>query len=236
MEDSKDEKDRIGSVVTITPSPVTEKRKLSRQNNELRKKIKRDEIYEAINFQDKKIDAPKPRKWTRVFVGVVDDPTHIYGFHPVFGYTKHWNDKEYVKLKRDQVLTNIQWWRDMMNTIHEDCDELYDQVTVMDKFWEEYMQESTNIEDNIEEYDQIILNVLNKEALTALINWNKNDAAVSFLYNLIHFTKMSVYKAECNSGFESVTVFQNDGVLCGEIILEAGKTFEWRKMNCLLED
>ena len=98
------------------------------------------------------------------------------------------------------------------------------------------MEQSTNIEENLEKCDHIILNILNQEALAALIKRQKNDAIVSFLYNLIHFTKMTVYKSEWYSGFEAVTVFQNDGVLCSEMILEAGKKVKWRNINEPLEN
>ena len=42
-------------------------------------------------------------------------------------------------------------------------------------------------------------------------------------------------RADWFIGFESVTEFVNDGVLVGEIILEAGKKLKWRPMNIVLD-
>ena len=178
----------------------------------------------------------EPSKGIRVLMGQVIDEMNIFDVQTVFGYTKHWFDKDYIKLKRKQVLENLQWWRNTNISIHEEGDELYDEDTLLEPFYEEIMTETTNIENNIEEYDHIVTNILNKEALAALINRKKSDPVVSFLYNLMHFNKMSVYKADWYTGFESVTVFQRDGLLCGELVVEAGKKFKWTNKDWPLDD
>ena len=76
----------------------------------------------------------------------------------------------------------------------------------------------------------IILNALSQEALAHYINRKKDDAVAFFLFNLIHFHKLTLYKAECYMvAIETVTVFENDGEVVGELILEAGKKMKWKK-------
>ena len=221
-------------LILVTPKSLSKKRSIQVSETTHQKKEKKNEVEVKLFKRENELHTISQPKWPRDFVGVIDDAADSYKVHSVYGYTKHWFDKDYIKLKRDQILTNLKWWCDMNSTILDDCNGQYDPIAILDKFWEEILEQTNNIEFNIENYDAIVLNVLNQESLGALINRKKNDAVVHFLYNLIHFNKMTIYKAECCTVvFESVTVFENkDGVLCGEMILVAGKKMKWRSLNC----
>jgi hypothetical protein len=151
--------------------------------------------------------------------------------HPVFGYTKHWYEKDYVVLKLKQVYSRLRWWR----RANEDvvmglCKEMHHDK--IDSFNETVVNEFTKMRDDIKVYHNVVLNVLNREALAQVLNRkDKNDSIVHFMYNLIHSKKISVYKAEWYVGFKTVTVFERYGEdePCGEVSLESGGTFEWRK-------
>ena len=204
------------ALMYVSPNQVSKKRSF-KGTDENRKKSK------AVFRQTQSV-------LPRVLVGIIEDYDNESGLPHVYGYTKFWYDKDYIKFKRDQLVSNLNWWRDKNVTVYEDCNDSYDEETMLDKFYEEIMTEINNIEDHIEEFDKIVLNVLNQEALANLINRKKDDAIAFFLFNLLHFQKLTVYKSECYMvAFETVTVFENDGVLVGELIVEAGKKMKWKK-------
>ena len=167
---------------------------------------------------------------SRVLVDTIEDQENDNGLHHVYGFTKHWFDKDHIKLKRNQILSNLKGWRHQNVQLYKDCNDKYLKDTVLDKFYEVLMEETINIEDHVEVFDGIILNALSQEALAHYINRKKDDAVAYFLFNLIHFDKLTLYKAECYMvAFQTVTVFEKDGVVVGELILEAGKKMKWNK-------
>ena len=207
----------LGTLIAITPEHASKKRTSEGIHKEQYKNVTHSSYHPLL-----------PRE----LIGIIVDDRKEFGFHHVYGHTKHWFDKDFMKLKKDQVLTNLKWWVDK-NVNHYEVANDNEESTVLDSFYEELMEETQNIEDSIKDYENIVLNILNKEALASIINRTKDDAATSFLYNLMHFQKLTVYKAECPMvAFETVTVFENDGVVSGELILVAGEKMEWRSMVC----
>ena len=223
-DEDESKKDHSKNVV----SPPSKKRKTNNDSDDsLRLKRTKNRNDDEENYQ-----LTKP---LRVSVGVREDIANEDMVHPVYGYTKHWFDKEYIELKRHQILEKLKWWRTHHMTIMEKEEDMYDQ-TVLDAFWDEAINESCKIDEHIKVYNHVVLNVLNQEALASVIGKNANDGIVSFFYHLIHSTQITVNRADWFIGFESVTEFVNDGVLVGEIILEAGKKLKWRPMNIVLDE
>ena len=150
--------------------------------------------------------------------------------HSVFGYTKFWYEKDYVELKLEQVFHRLKWWRNKHEEIIDFQDEMYGQDKI-NHFYHNVVNETLKIEDNIRHYKYVALNVLNREALASVLQKDKDDGIVRFMFHLIHAKKLSLYKAEWYVGFKTVTVFEKYGETkpYGEVSLEAGESFEWKK-------
>ena len=200
----------------VCVSPKDEKRKRSHGNDGVFRKIKKTSVLCATPIL------------TRDLIGVIENEENHLGLHYVHGFIKHWFDKDFIQFKREQIVSNLHWWVSKNVEVYKNSNDNYDEETVLDKFYEELMVETTNIEDHIKDFTAIILNVITQEALAHFINRRQDDAVAFFLYNLIHFDKLTLYKAECYMvTFETVTVFEKDGVVVGELILEAGKKWKW---------
>ena len=200
----------------VCVSPKDGKKKRSHGNDEEVRKFKKTSIRCATAIL------------SRDLIGVIEDDENQLGLHYVYGFTKHWFDEDFIKLKRKQILSNLHWWVHKNVEVYKESNDNYDEETILDKFYEELMVETTNIEDHVKDFTTVILNVITQEALAHYINRRKDDAVAFFLYNLIHFHKLTMYKAECYMvTFETVTVFEKDGVVVGELILEAGKKWKW---------
>ena len=137
-------------LIIVTPKPLSKKRPVQVSETTHQKKEKNDEVKVKRFKRENELHTISQPKWPRDFVGVIDDAADSYKVHSVYGYTKHWFDKDYIKLKRDQILSNLQWWRDMNSTILDDCNGQYDPIAILDKFWEEILEQTNNIEFNIE--------------------------------------------------------------------------------------
>ena len=74
----------------------------------------------------------------------------------------------------------------------------------------------------------MVPNALNEMALASILSKEEDDDVVKFVYNLIHAKKMTIYKADWNDGFQSVTAFANKDRVYGEIYLRGGTSFRWR--------
>ena len=204
-----------GSMTYVSPQQITKKRAFEVADGLKKKKLTFQHNVSILN---------------RVLVATIEDDDHAGGLHHVFGYLKHWFDKDYIKLKRNQILSDVKWWRDHHVDIYHECCGKYDIETILDKFLEVVMEESNNIIDILEEFDHFVINVLNQEALGHCINRKENDPVTFFLYNLIHCHNITLYKAECYMvAFETITVFEHDGVVVGELVLDAGKKMKWMK-------
>ena len=170
----------------------------------------------------------------RVSYASIEDVGGQDQLHPVFGYTKFWYEKEYVELKLEQVFHRLKWWRNKNEEIIDFQDEMYGQDKI-NHFYHNVVNETLKIEDKIRHYKYVALNVLNREALASVLQKDKEDGIVRFMYHLIHSKKMSLYKAEWYVGFKTVTVFEKYGETkpYGEVSLEAGESFEWKKYENL---
>ena len=212
---SKMKQDTVpNTLVCVSPDKANKKR--THGNDEEVRKLKKISIQreEAI--------------LSRELIGIIEDKDNELGLHYVYGFTKHWFDKDFIKLKRKQVISNLHWWVHKNVEVYKESNDNYDEETILDKFYEELMEETTNIEDHVEDFNSVILNVITQEALAHYINRKKDDEVAFFLFNLIHFHKLTLYKSECYMvTFETVTVFEKDGMVVGELILEAGKKWKW---------
>ena len=77
-----------------------------------------------------------------------------------------------------------------------------------------------------------LLSVLKKDKEDGIVlKKDKEDGIVKCMFHLIHSKKLSLYKAEWYVGFKTVTVFEKYGETkpYGEVSLEAGESFEWKK-------
>jgi hypothetical protein len=212
----------------VTPSPK-KRAKFKSGSEEERKQEKEEQEEEEEEQYKNRDDITFHLLAHHASIEDVDGQDQV---HPVFGYTKHWFEKDYIVLKLKQVYFRLRWWRrvneDIMLNLSEEMHQ--DQI---DSYNKTVVNEVMQIRDNIKVYnDNVVLNVLNREALAQVLKKkDKNDSIVHFMYNLIHSKKISIYKAEWYVGFKTVTVFEryDEDEPCGEVSLDSGGTFEWRK-------
>ena len=198
-----------------------------------------DELYgddvDGMNMEEKvyaefeKEEKGDVARRLRVPISSIEDVAGQNVLHPVFGYTNHWFDKKYLKKKHGQVIKRLEWWRAKNKVIFDDADEMYPQK-MLDKFWKESMNETKLIIDAIREFSSVVIHALKREALASVIGKNKEDGIVDLLYCIIHSTKVTVYQADWYTGFQSATMFEIDGVIYGDVLLVAGKTFVFNKI------
>jgi hypothetical protein len=222
---ASDEEVVVLSPPEVTPSP--KKRAKFKSGSEEERKEEEEEQEEEEEYQNRD-DITFHLLAHHASIEDVDGQDQL---HPVYDYTKHWFEKDYIVLKLKQVYLRLRWWRRMNeDVVMSLCKEMHQDK--IDNFNKTVANEVTNIRDNIRGYNNVVLNVLNREALASVLNKkDKNDSIVHFMYNLIHSKKISIYKAEWYVGFKTVTVFEryDEDEPCGEVSLDSGGTFEWRK-------
>ena len=82
-----------------------------------------------LEDEDKSI---KLYRYRTIFAGTEDFLKRDV-LHPVFGYTKHWFELDYVVLKRRQVVRRLAWWRTQGLKLLDKWEDLYDQ-DLLDNF------------------------------------------------------------------------------------------------------
>ena len=229
-----DSADSEGVPDVIVVTPLAQKRKhqeekdacdTKKNKKDEVEKTKEDKVYEEFAKEEKGDEARR----LRVNISSIEDTDRQNLLHPVFGYTKHWFDKNYINMKRGQVIKRMEWWRSQNKIIFDEADDMYDQ-RILNKFWNEAIEETKLVINAIKVFDSIVIHALNEEALASVIGKNKDDGIVSLLYCIIHSTKVTVYKADWYTGFQSATMFEKDGVVYGDVLLVAGKTFVFNKI------
>ena len=221
LESSGSEEDSVFEVIT----PPSKKRpKIENEKVEVKpKRTDNSETFGSLSGSD-------PRFHLRVPCASIEDVENQDHLHPVYGYTKHWFEKDYIDLKQEQVVHRLNWWRKKNEEIMEYNDEMYGQEK-LDAFYHSVVNEIIKVEELVKNYRYVVLNALNREALALVLRKDKNDGIVYLVYNLIRSKKMSIFKAEWNASFKSITIFQkyNEIEPYGEVSVEAGETFEWKK-------
>ena len=195
------------------------------------KMTKEDEVYNEFEKEEKGDEARR----LRVPISSIEDTANQNILHPVFGYTKQWFDKDYITMKRGQVIKRMEWWRAQNKLIFAEADEMYGQK-MLNKFWYEAIEETQLVINSIRVFDSIVIHALNRDALASVIGKNKDDGIVHLLYLIIHSTKVTVYKADWYTGFQSATMFEKDGMVYGDVLLVAGKTFVFNRIIHDTED
>ena len=195
---------------TIVVTPPIAKRKQQEvtviSNNTKKAKIimtTENELYgddvDGLNMEEKiyaefrKEDKGDHARRLRVPISSIEDVAGKNVLHPVFGFTKHWFDRDYIKKKHDQVIKRLEWWRTQNKVIYEDADEMYPKK-MLDKFWNESMDETKLILDIIGEFSSIVIHALKREALASVIGKTHEDGIVDLIYCIIHSTSRLVHR------------------------------------------
>ena len=113
------DKKRPPSIVDITP-PTNKRLKLEDEDKSI-KSTDTPTHHGDIVFRFRTIFAGTTDYWNRDVL------------HPVYGYTKHWFELDYVVLKRKQVMRRLAWWRTQGLKLLDKWEDLYDQ-DLLDNF------------------------------------------------------------------------------------------------------